>query len=90
MYHAGFLPALEKQGKTCSMLLGPEELLLVQTPQDTDGVHVTARLTVVRHAAVSCCADYAIETHGDHALCITAVVTVDCHGSCAAIAGVLS
>ncbi|KAL0029993.1 hypothetical protein WJX77_012183 [Trebouxia sp. C0004] len=37
------LPTLEKFGKTCQLLLGPEDLHLVQTSQDTDGMHITAR-----------------------------------------------
>ena len=44
---SGLLPTLEKFGKTCQLLLGPEDLHLVQTSQDTDGMQITARWAVV-------------------------------------------
>ena len=40
---AGFLPCLEKHGKTVTLLAGPEDVHLVQNPVDTDGMHITAR-----------------------------------------------
>lgn len=46
--YAAFLPTLEKFGKACQVLLGPEEVHLIQTPQDADGASVTVRLAVVR------------------------------------------
>lgn len=39
-----FLPTLEKFGKTCQLLLGPDEVYLIQTSLNTDGVHSTAKL----------------------------------------------
>ncbi|KAK9809651.1 hypothetical protein WJX73_000253 [Symbiochloris irregularis] len=39
----GFLPCMEKHGKTCTLLAGPTELHFVQLEKDTDGMHVTAR-----------------------------------------------
>ena len=44
----GFLPTLEKLGKRVQVLLGPEDVHLVQAPSDTDGLQVTARLANVR------------------------------------------
>ena len=41
------MPTLEKFGKTCQLLLGPEDLHLVQTSQDTDGMQITARWAAV-------------------------------------------
>lgn len=43
----GFLPTLEKLGKRCQLLLGPEDVHLIQQPSDTDGLQVTARLANV-------------------------------------------
>ncbi|KAL4425766.1 hypothetical protein ABPG75_009782 [Micractinium tetrahymenae] len=43
----GFLPTLEKLGKRCQLLLGPEDVHLIQSPADTDGLQVTARLANV-------------------------------------------
>ena len=45
----GFLPCLEKHGKTCTLLAGPDDLHLVQYPLDTDGMHITARWAKVSH-----------------------------------------
>ena len=45
--YTGLLPTLEKFGKTCQLLLGPEDLHFVQSGQDTDGVQITARWAVV-------------------------------------------
>ncbi|KAG2498935.1 hypothetical protein HYH03_003125 [Edaphochlamys debaryana] len=38
-----FLPTVEKFGKTCQLLFGEDEIHIIQTSLDTDGVHVTAR-----------------------------------------------
>ncbi|KAL4859888.1 hypothetical protein ACK3TF_000143 [Chlorella vulgaris] len=43
----GFLPTLEKLGKRCQLLLGTEDVHLIQAVSDTDGLHVTARLANV-------------------------------------------
>uniref|UniRef100_A0A061RQ64 Checkpoint protein n=1 Tax=Tetraselmis sp. GSL018 TaxID=582737 RepID=A0A061RQ64_9CHLO len=40
----GFIPTLEKFGKTCQVLLGPEDIHFIQTGINTDGVHITARI----------------------------------------------
>ena len=45
---AELLPALEKHGKTCQVLLGPVEVVLVQTTGDADGMHITVGLAKVR------------------------------------------
>jgi hypothetical protein len=45
--HAVFLPTLEKFGKTCQLLLAPNEIFLIQTTANTDGPHVVARFDVV-------------------------------------------
>ena len=45
---AGLLPALEKHGKTCQVLLGPEEVCLVQTTGDADGMQIFISLGLVR------------------------------------------
>ena len=45
---AGLLPALDKFGKTCQLLLGPQDVHFVQTSQDTDGVRITACWSTVR------------------------------------------
>ena len=45
--HKGFLPTLEKFGKSCQMLLSPEDVHLVQGAADADGLVVTARLANV-------------------------------------------
>lgn len=45
---SGFLPTLEKFGKTCQLLLGPEELFFLQTGLNTDGPHVSLRFQAVR------------------------------------------
>ncbi|KAK9829193.1 hypothetical protein WJX72_004433 [[Myrmecia] bisecta] len=39
----GLLPTLEKFGKSCQMLVGPEDLHLIQTGLNTDGMQITAR-----------------------------------------------
>mmetsp|Transcript_37394 Transcript_37394/g.94509 ORF Transcript_37394/g.94509 Transcript_37394/m.94509 type:complete len:187 (-) Transcript_37394:55-615(-) len=41
----GFVPTLDKFGKTCQLLLGPQDVYFIQTGVNTDGVHVTARLS---------------------------------------------
>eukprot|EP00775_Hariotina_reticulata_P013050 gene13050-13177_t len=41
-----FLPTLEKFGKTCQVLLGPEEINFVQTPLEADGANVSVRFAV--------------------------------------------
>lgn len=46
----GFVPTLDKFGKTCQLLLGPQDVYFIQTGVNTDGVHVTARLSRVRLA----------------------------------------
>ena len=43
----GFLPTLEKLGKRVQVLLGPDDVHLVQGVSDTDGLQVTARLANV-------------------------------------------
>ena len=48
---AGLLPALDKFGKTCQLLLGPQDVHFVQTSQDTDGVRITACWSTVNHTA---------------------------------------
>lgn len=50
----GFLPTLEKLGKRCQLLLGPEDVHLIQSPADTDGLQVTARLANVRFSSCFC------------------------------------
>lgn len=45
---AGLLPTLEKFGKTCQLLLGPDNLHFIQASQDTDGMQITASWAVVR------------------------------------------
>jgi hypothetical protein len=45
---AAFLPTFEKFGKTCQLLLGPTDIHLIQTAEDTGGAYLTARLAVVR------------------------------------------
>jgi len=45
---AGLLPALEKHGKTCHVLLGPEEVCLLQTTGDADGMQIFISLGLVR------------------------------------------
>lgn len=50
--HAGFLPTLEKFGKTCHLLLGPDDVHFIQTSVNTDGSHVSARFAVVSTAVV--------------------------------------
>ena len=47
VYHAEFLPCLEKHGKTCHMLLSPEDTYLIQTAEDADGMRIIARYTNV-------------------------------------------
>jgi hypothetical protein len=47
MLRAGFLPTLEKGGKKCHVLLGEQEVNLIQTPTDTDGICGMARFQVV-------------------------------------------
>jgi HUS1 checkpoint protein len=44
---AAFLPTLEKFGKTCHILLGPDEVFFIQRPVDADGANVTVRFSVV-------------------------------------------
>jgi len=46
----GFGPTFEKFGKTCQILLGSEDVHIIQTGVNTDGVHVTARLGQVAWA----------------------------------------
>ena len=43
----GFLPTLEKFGKQCQLLLGPEDVHLIQTTVHADGLQITARLALV-------------------------------------------
>lgn len=38
---------LEKCGKTCQVLLSPDEVVLIQTQFNTDGIHACARFSVV-------------------------------------------
>jgi len=45
---AELLPALEKHGKTCHVLLGPEEVCLLQTTGDADGMQIFISLGLVR------------------------------------------
>ena len=40
----GFLPTLEKLGKSCAVLLGPEDVHLLQGAAEAGGLHVVARL----------------------------------------------
>ncbi|KAL3150371.1 hypothetical protein ABBQ32_000210 [Trebouxia sp. C0010 RCD-2024] len=40
------LPTLEKFGKTCQLLLGPDNLHFIQASQDTDGMQITASWAV--------------------------------------------
>lgn len=54
--HVGLLPTLEKFGKTCQLLLGPEEVCFVQSSQDTDGMKISATFFVVSEHACSCAA----------------------------------
>jgi hypothetical protein len=44
---AAFLPTLEKFGKTCQLLITPDQFCLVQTSLNTDGAHVCARVNTV-------------------------------------------
>ena len=44
----GFLPTLEKFGKSCHMLLSPEEVFFIQTAVNSEGAHLTAKINVVR------------------------------------------
>lgn len=39
-----FLPTIEKFGKTCQLLITPEQFCLVQTALNTNGAHVCARV----------------------------------------------
>ena len=41
----GFAPMLEKFGRTVQVLLGPEAVHLVQDKGNTDGAHLTARIS---------------------------------------------
>lgn len=43
-FERAFLPTLEKFGKTCQVLVTPEQFCLVQTSLNTDGAHVCARM----------------------------------------------
>ena len=43
----GFLPTLDKFGKKCVLLFGPEDVHLIQTSLDADGLQITARLALV-------------------------------------------
>ena len=51
---AGLLPTLEKFGKTCQLLLSPEDLHFVQSTQDTDGMLIAARFAVVCQLNACC------------------------------------
>lgn len=42
----GFLPTLEKFGKQCQLLFGPEDVHLIQTSLNADGLQITARLAL--------------------------------------------
>lgn len=46
----GFLPTLEKFGKQCEFLFGPDDVHLLQTTLSTDGLQITARLALVGSA----------------------------------------
>eukprot|EP00884_Botryococcus_braunii_P015936 jgi/Botrbrau1/3025/Bobra.0070s0021.1 len=42
----GLLPTLDKHGKTCQILISPDDLHIFQLPStDTDGMHIVARWT---------------------------------------------
>jgi HUS1 checkpoint protein len=43
-----FLPTIEKFGKSCQLLITPEQFCLVQTTLNTDGPQVCARVNTVR------------------------------------------
>ena len=45
---AEFLPCLEKHGKTCHLLLSPEDTYFIQTTEDADGMRVIVRYANVR------------------------------------------
>jgi hypothetical protein len=42
-----FLPTLERFGKVCQVLLTPDTVTLVQTPQEADGAQLTISFQVV-------------------------------------------
>jgi hypothetical protein len=48
---AGFLPTLEKFGKTVQVLLGEDEVHMVQGPVNTDGPSVMCRFGMVCRGA---------------------------------------
>ena len=45
---AGICPALEKHGKLCQILLGREDVHLIQTTLEADGMLICARWAIVR------------------------------------------
>ncbi len=44
---AGICPALERHGKACHMLLSREDVHLIQTTLDADGMLICARWAIV-------------------------------------------
>ena len=45
---AEFLPCLEKHGKSCTLLLNPDDVHVIQQASDTDGMQITVRWARVR------------------------------------------
>lgn len=52
MLERAFLPTVEKFGRSCQLLITPEQFCLVQTSLNTsEGAHVCARINTVSEAA---------------------------------------
>ncbi len=47
--HTGVCPALERHGKACHALLSREDVHLIQTTMEADGMLICARWDIVRH-----------------------------------------
>lgn len=44
----GFLPTFEKLGKRLVLLLGPDDIQIIQAMAEAEGLHIAARLAKVR------------------------------------------
>ena len=78
--HAGICPALERHGKACHALFSREDVHLIQTTMEADGMLICARwdivslpMTDLRTAtectlAMHCFADLLLHFHNSHRL----------------------
>ena len=64
---AGVCPALERHGKACHALLSREDVHLIQTTMEADGMLICARWDIVRFSQCYSCL---LQTFVNGALCV--------------------